>query len=211
MAIKVNGTTVINDSRALTNIASVDATTVAAIGAAGVGGETTLLVDRANIADGTSYVEVSFTGGYQRYIVTLEFARKQDYPSVQESGSYLVAQYSDSSGNQITSNGSHVCIFGESNQSDNASNYAYLTFARTDYHFLTMDVRNPYDTNIKTVTDFSLKSISDTGSARAHSYGAFWLLRGDSNVRTNSLRVLTGSQAGGQMASGKYSVWGVSA
>jgi|TARA_B110000902_G_scaffold59143_1_gene69357 hypothetical protein len=38
MAIKVNGTTVINDSRALTNIASVDATTVAAFGSAGVGG-----------------------------------------------------------------------------------------------------------------------------------------------------------------------------
>lgn len=37
MAIKVNGTTVINDSRALSNIASVDATTVAAMGAAGVG------------------------------------------------------------------------------------------------------------------------------------------------------------------------------
>ena len=38
MAIKVNGTTVINDSRALTNIASVDATTATAITAAGVGG-----------------------------------------------------------------------------------------------------------------------------------------------------------------------------
>ena len=38
MAIKVNGTTVINDSRALQNVASVDATTAAAISAAGVGG-----------------------------------------------------------------------------------------------------------------------------------------------------------------------------
>ena len=38
MAIKVSGTTVINDSRALQNIASVDSTTAAAIGAAGVGG-----------------------------------------------------------------------------------------------------------------------------------------------------------------------------
>lgn len=38
MAIKVSGTTVIDDSRALTNIASVDATTVASLGAAGVGG-----------------------------------------------------------------------------------------------------------------------------------------------------------------------------
>lgn len=38
MAIKVGGTTVINDSRELSNIASVDATTVAALGAAGIGG-----------------------------------------------------------------------------------------------------------------------------------------------------------------------------
>ena len=38
MAIKVSGTTVVDDSRNLTNIASVDATTVTAIGAAGVGG-----------------------------------------------------------------------------------------------------------------------------------------------------------------------------
>ena len=38
MAIQVNGTTVIDNSRNLTNIASVDAATVAALGAAGVGG-----------------------------------------------------------------------------------------------------------------------------------------------------------------------------
>ena len=38
MAIKVGGTTVINDSRQLSNITSVDATTVAALGTAGVGG-----------------------------------------------------------------------------------------------------------------------------------------------------------------------------
>jgi hypothetical protein len=44
MAIKVNGTTVINDSRALSNIASVDATTAAAITAGGVGGDVTFLV-----------------------------------------------------------------------------------------------------------------------------------------------------------------------
>ena len=38
MAIKVGGTTVVDDSRGLTNIATVDATTAAAISAAGVGG-----------------------------------------------------------------------------------------------------------------------------------------------------------------------------
>ena len=40
MAIQVNGTQVIGNSRELTNIASVDATTVAAFGAAGVGAAT---------------------------------------------------------------------------------------------------------------------------------------------------------------------------
>jgi hypothetical protein len=37
MAIKVGGTTVIDDSRQLTNIGSVDATTVTALSAAGAG------------------------------------------------------------------------------------------------------------------------------------------------------------------------------
>ena len=41
MAIQVSGTQVIGNSRELTNIASVDATTAASIGAAGVGGAST--------------------------------------------------------------------------------------------------------------------------------------------------------------------------
>lgn len=48
MAIQVNGTTVIDNSRALTNIASVDATTVAALGAAGVGGSDVTWTDLPN-------------------------------------------------------------------------------------------------------------------------------------------------------------------
>tara|TARA_B110000858_G_scaffold109328_1_gene124956 strand:+ start:156 stop:1373 length:1218 start_codon:yes stop_codon:yes gene_type:complete len=48
MAIKVNGTTVINDSRALNNIASIDATTKNAISVAGIGGH------RANTLSGAS-------------------------------------------------------------------------------------------------------------------------------------------------------------
>ena len=38
MAIQVNGTTVVSDSRGLNNIASIDSTTVSALAAAGVGG-----------------------------------------------------------------------------------------------------------------------------------------------------------------------------
>tara|TARA_R110000796_G_scaffold16651_6_gene51901 strand:+ start:106 stop:495 length:390 start_codon:yes stop_codon:yes gene_type:complete len=45
MAIQVNGTQVIGNSRELTNIASVDATTAASITAAGVGGASTTYGD----------------------------------------------------------------------------------------------------------------------------------------------------------------------
>ena len=71
MAIKVNGTTVINDSRALTNIASVDATTATAIGAAGVGGAWTLL-STTNITSNVSYIDVPFPTGYDRYFILFE-------------------------------------------------------------------------------------------------------------------------------------------
>jgi hypothetical protein len=58
MAIKVNGTTVINDSRALSNIASVDATSAAAMSAAGVGSAPT--VSAAGLRP-----QLMIPGGYQ--------------------------------------------------------------------------------------------------------------------------------------------------
>jgi hypothetical protein len=42
MAIKIGGTTVVGDTRALQNIATVDSTTATSIEAAGVGGSTTV-------------------------------------------------------------------------------------------------------------------------------------------------------------------------
>ena len=60
MAIQVNGTTVIDNSRALTNIASVDATTAAAIGAAGVGAAS---VEWQNLSNSYSYTYTSSSSG----------------------------------------------------------------------------------------------------------------------------------------------------
>jgi len=51
MAIQVGGTTVINNSRALSNITSVDATTAAAIEAAGVGGGGAIAWDPSSTPD----------------------------------------------------------------------------------------------------------------------------------------------------------------
>lgn len=56
MAIKVNGTTVINDSRALNNITSVDSATATAIGNAGVGGGFWSLESTTNISANSTYI-----------------------------------------------------------------------------------------------------------------------------------------------------------
>ena len=62
MAIQVNGTTVINNSRALQNITSVDAATVAALGAAGVGGAAA--GDLGGAMSSSFYSSSNFPSGY---------------------------------------------------------------------------------------------------------------------------------------------------
>jgi hypothetical protein len=96
MAIKVNGTTVINDSRALSNIASVDATTAAAIGNAGVGGASTLISDSVSVGTGATF-SVSFSGSYRAYRLLLDGVDSNiNY-------AYLRWRYTDGSGTAITS------------------------------------------------------------------------------------------------------------
>jgi hypothetical protein len=70
MAIQVNGTEVISNSRALNNIASVDATTVAAMTAAGVGGSNIMFTDAVKTsqtytfkATGTVFIQAIGAGG----------------------------------------------------------------------------------------------------------------------------------------------------
>jgi hypothetical protein len=63
MAIKVGGTTVIDDSRQLTNITSVDATTVAALGTAGVGaGGGVIELPAGETISAGDFVEVQSSG-----------------------------------------------------------------------------------------------------------------------------------------------------
>ena len=74
MAIQVSGTSVINDSRQLQNIASVDSTTAASITAAGVGGTPGLT--RISSASISNVANFSFSGfnssNYQSYILILD-------------------------------------------------------------------------------------------------------------------------------------------
>jgi len=75
MAIKVNGTTVINDSRALSNIASVDATTATAIGAAGVGGALEYLGKTSITSDGAYFQYEWPTSGYVGFKIIINDIR----------------------------------------------------------------------------------------------------------------------------------------
>ena len=76
MAIQVSGTTVINDSRELQNIASLDSTTAATIGAAaGGGGLTELLVDNQALSANTYAIDIDIgtiaSTYYDRYIISI--------------------------------------------------------------------------------------------------------------------------------------------
>ena len=62
MAIKVGGTTVVSDARELSNIASVDATTVAALGAAGVGGGGSIELTAAESISAGKPVSINSSG-----------------------------------------------------------------------------------------------------------------------------------------------------
>lgn len=63
MAIQVNGTTVIDNSRALTNISSVDSSVVSAMSSAGVGGATSLITNWTNIPTTTNFT-LSLSSSY---------------------------------------------------------------------------------------------------------------------------------------------------
>ena len=62
MAIKISGTDVIDNSRGLVNIASVDATTVSTLSAAGVGGPLINTPVILSPASGTTYAGNTLTG-----------------------------------------------------------------------------------------------------------------------------------------------------
>jgi len=200
MAIKVNGTTVINDSRALNNISSVDATTAAAIGSAGVGGSSTLITDQAT-PSGSNGFTVDLTGGYQRYIIQVN-----DISLTGGLNGYARLRYTDSSGTAITGYQSHFGSMTElkgSGGSDYFDNYAYIS----------------YNYGLRTGV---FEVIDPQGSGPTVTMGNLWTYRTDNDTVQGVYFVgaLTRNYAGATddvivfadttVTGGYYSVWGVS-
>lgn len=121
MAIQVNGTTVIDNSRQLTNIASVDATTASAFSSAGVGGNKSWNV----VSTYTNNTERS--GTYNSGSTTL--GTLPSSPQVKAFGAHIKFD-----GKVTTNNGTQQwnCKFIFSNSNSMSSNSYYL-FSNWDY------------------------------------------------------------------------------
>lgn len=147
MAIQVSGTEVISNARALTNIASVDATTVASMSAAGVGGNTVKLVDNVAITNTPSAIEVSFSATYLIYRIVISYARSSLNADQYGNSFGLRARLRDSSNNVISSN-TYYNRFSGSN-SLNLKTYmnissSGLTTSTNSFVSSTIDVYTPY-------------------------------------------------------------------
>ena len=213
MAIKVNGTTVINDSRQLQNVASVDATTVAAIGAAGVGGETTLLVDNASVGTGSQF-EVSFTTGHRYYIVTGSKIKQST------TSNFLYGRYKDYGNNPITTTDSIRNFFvGRSNGGSAYNRENEVRFftgdpmnASSNQLDFIVKFYNPYSTTERSWGEHSIivDRLADTHpreiNAGIHSLGMNY--NSGNTVRTNAFFFYW--SAGSNFTDGRYSVWGIS-
>lgn len=160
MAIQVNGTEVISNSRALNNIASVDATTATAIGAAGVGGLSTVVATDASVGTGSS---LSFTlGDYQTQHFYFDGFFKHNNSIY---GARQLIRLSDSSGTLI--DGDEYMAIGQfGDYSTNVTYDNYLLFngddinnatENTRYHSLVITVRDAYSSTKRTKWEITYK------------------------------------------------------
>ena len=149
MAIKVNGTTVINDSRALTNIASVDATTATAIGAAGVGGGGIDTISNATYSNSTySYIDIALPTPYYRHIINL------DSPLPHTNWHYMFGRFLDGSNNEITQ--TEYAGYGHFNYSTHVTDWtsgylgAYAASNTNEYIRVSIEIMGARSSSFKT-------------------------------------------------------------
>lgn len=209
--ITANGNTVIDSTGALKNITSVDATTVSALGSAGVGGETTLLVDNASVGTGGQF-EVSFTAGHKYYVVSCSKLK------CNSTSTKLYGRYKDFNNNVISASDNIRNYLSHSNGANQYNRENEVRFSNASMNNLknqmdiTVTFYNPYSTTNRswgahdamvdnTETDTSIIEANQG----VHSLGMQY--NSGNIVRTNGFVFYWSS---GNFADGRYSVWGIS-
>jgi hypothetical protein len=203
MAIKVNGTTVINDSRALSNIASVDATTAAAIGNAGVGGASTLISDSVSVGTGATF-SVSFSGSYRAYRLILNGINSNTNFQI------LRWRFTDASGTPITTSQTYPVQY---------TNKVTNTYIKYDY----MGIDEYYHQygNDSAYIDMYIYNPNSTTEV-THARGSYWFTmdsynQGNFTAQVGIHQYGVGAnnsiyfyhQQGGNFSGGTYSLWGI--
>ena len=199
--IDVTGTV---NADALTGIGSIDATTAAAIGAAGVGGSSTLISEDVSVGTGATF-SISFTGNYRAYRLILN--------DVKPSGNYKTLQwrFTNGSGTPITSNAyiTHyqVKTFTASHTvgGEMRINEWYANTGSTDAAYIDMTIFNTNETSKMTwVHGHQVSSADDAYMATFRGQISTLLGGGGAN---NS--IYFSNKEGGNFSSGTYSLWGI--
>ena len=209
MAIQVSGTTVINDSRQLQNIASLDSTTSSTIAAAaGGGGLTELLVDNQALATNTYAVDIDIgsiaSDYYDRYIISLTDIRPTTdyvYPRMRVKNLYGF----------IVGTPSNYYSYGLHNVNDQhtrtLNSYVALQYnqnASGNRFNMILDLWYPYSSTRKTIGYW--KSITGVSSSYPIEVtnGAFMANNGTGIDQNRGVYIYFSSGA----MLGNYSVWG---
>ena len=207
MAIKVNGTTVINDSRALQNIASVDSATVTALGNAGVGGGETTLVN-ADVSVSQAATLLLPVGNYRINRYVLEGLQTQHF-----FGDIMHWRMSNSSGTTITSS-DYIAVQGQEGTTNRW--YTSMSYIDHDFNFDVpstsqsgtgsgwygeVTVFNGYSSSKRTVVHVTCSSSKEEASSFQ------WTM---STTQRNQHVVCYIQQGNNFTATGSYTHWGIS-
>lgn len=210
MAIKVSGTEVISDSRALNNIASIDATTATAITAGGVGGGDFVLLNSGTL-DGVTALDLTTPTTYKNYKLILAGA-------VEMAGTRRAEVYGTYNGSTYTGNWAWGRI-----GVDDGFEYGDTTSGSSYINLLFTDVFNKQDwglyanidifTGRVSATEDSFPAISWQASASRTSLdGSTTLTSGVARERdaTTYLRGVRFRLEGAEMDGGYYAFYGLS-
>ena len=184
MAIQVSGTEVISNARALTNIASIDATTAASIGAAGVGGAWEEILNTTISTSTVAEIVVSLPAGYlfhkvmlggikgiSPYATTAVRYRMGNSSGVTITGYDYIETSFSSGATAFTNNDNHMRFSANNNVFAVNANSPANTDANLNTSLI-LDVANARVSNAQTTWEYKWRSNSPVDPANNQYTGA---------------------------------------